>query len=120
MSWLSKRIRRIIKPVERLGRNIYKETGLQRLGKNVVRETGKALKGVTGAVIPQPQQPAPAPEPPPPPTPAPQPAPTIEPPKKEESDTSDDSQTESGRKKARASGKKGLSVARKTKGGLNI
>lgn len=51
------------------------------------------------------------------------PAPTaqiIEPPTKDDVDTDDDAQTESGKKKARAGGKKSLSVTRSSGGGLNI
>lgn len=44
----------------------------------------------------------------------------IEPPSKDEVDTNDEAQTESGKKKARAGGKKSLSVARSSGGGLNI
>lgn len=44
----------------------------------------------------------------------------IEPPDKSSADTEDESQTESGKKKTRAGGKKSLSVARNSGGGLNI
>lgn len=43
----------------------------------------------------------------------------VEPPKAE-AEGNDESQTEAGRKKARAGGKKSLSVARSSGGGLNI
>lgn len=48
------------------------------------------------------------------------PAQIIEPPDKDNIDTEDESQTESGKKKTRAGGKKSLSVARNSGGGLNI
>ncbi len=46
-------------------------------------------------------------------------APIVDVPEKEVS-TEDEAQTESGRKKARAGGKKSLSVARSSGGGINI
>ncbi|WP_289474896.1 hypothetical protein, partial [Klebsiella pneumoniae] len=51
---------------------------------------------------------------------APPPAQIIEPPTKDNVDTEDEAQTESGKKKARAGGKKSLSVARSSGGGINI
>uniref|UniRef100_A0AAU7VH05 Virion assembly protein n=1 Tax=Escherichia phage vB_EcoS_P1338 TaxID=3161150 RepID=A0AAU7VH05_9CAUD len=51
---------------------------------------------------------------------APPPAQIIEAPTKGDVETEDDAQTESGKKKARAGGKKSLSVARSSGGGLNI
>ncbi|MCY4713701.1 hypothetical protein LI086_22480 [Escherichia coli] len=65
----------------------------------VVKEAGKVVGGVAGA----------------PPA-----AQIIEPPSKDDVDYDDDAQTESGKKKARAGGKKSLSVARSSGGGLNI
>ncbi len=50
----------------------------------------------------------------------PQAAQIVEPPSKGDVATADGSQTESGKKKTRASGKKSLSVARSSGGGLNI
>ncbi|UUB18449.1 virion assembly protein [Salmonella phage vB_SalS_PC192] len=44
----------------------------------------------------------------------------IEPPSKDDVDTADEAQTESGKKKARAGGKKSLSVTRSSGAGLNI
>lgn len=44
----------------------------------------------------------------------------IEPPSKDNVDTEDEAQTESGKKKSRAGGKKSLSVARSSGGGINI
>lgn len=52
--------------------------------------------------------------------PAPPAAQIIEPPSKDNVDTENEAQTESGKKKARAGGKKSLSVARSSGGGLNI
>lgn len=51
---------------------------------------------------------------------APPPAQVIEAPTKGDVETEDSAQTESGKKKARAGGKKSLSVARSSGGGLNI
>lgn len=51
---------------------------------------------------------------------APPPAQIIEAPTKGDVETEDEAQTESGKKKARAGGKKSLSVARSSGGGLNI
>lgn len=51
---------------------------------------------------------------------APPPAQIIEAPTKGDVETEDSAQTESGKKKARAGGKKSLSVARSSGGGLNI
>ena len=44
----------------------------------------------------------------------------IEPPTKEKADTDDEALTESGKKKSARSGKKSLSVARSSGGGINI
>lgn len=52
--------------------------------------------------------------------PPPPPAQIIEAPTKGDVETEDEAQTESGKKKARAGGKKSLSVTRSSGGGLNI
>lgn len=48
------------------------------------------------------------------------PAQIVEPPDKDNVDTENESSTESGKKKTRATGKKSLSVSRNSGGGLNI
>ena len=87
--------------------------------RKVVKPVEKAVKGTVGAlagggnpetkVIPQAA-----------PVEAPAAAQIIEPPSKDDVDTADEAQTESGKKKARAGGKKSLSVTRSSGGGLNI
>lgn len=80
--------------------------------KKVTKTVTGAVGGILGAEQPKaveveaPQQVAPA-------------AQIIEPPKAD-AEGGDESQTEAGRKKARAGGKKSLSVARSSGGGLNI
>lgn len=51
---------------------------------------------------------------------APPPAQVVEAPKQEDVQTDDAAQTEAGRKKARAGGKKSLSVARSSGTGINV
>lgn len=82
--------------------------------KKVVKGTVGAVGGVLGGGMPETQvieQAAPVAAPA---------AQIIEPPTKDDVDTDDNAQTESGKKKARAGGKKSLSVARSSGGGLNI
>lgn len=93
--------------------------------KKVTKPVEKLAKGAVGAVAgaaglggdKEPevivQQAAPV-------APAPTPAQVVEAPTKDDVDTEDESQTESGKKKARAGGKKSLSVARSSGGGINI
>lgn len=73
-----------------------------------VKQVAKGLAGVAGAAqeVEAPAAPTPA-------------AQIVDVPEKEVS-TEDEAQTESGRKKARAGGKKSLSVARSSGGGINI
>lgn len=82
--------------------------------RKVVKPVEKAVKGTVGALgggkpVAQVIEP-----------PAPAPAQIIEPPSKDDVDTADEAQTESGKKKARAGGKKSLSVTRSSGSGLNI
>lgn len=95
---IKKTVKKITKPVEK-----------------VVKGTVGAVGGVLGGGNPKTQvieQAAPVAAPPP--------AQIIEAPTKGDVETEDDAQTESGKKKARAGGKKSLSVARSSGGGLNI
>lgn len=95
---VKKTVRKITKPVEK-----------------AVKGTVGAVGGVLGGGQPETQvieQAAPVAAPPP--------AQIIEAPTKGDVETEDEAQTESGKKKARAGGKKSLSVARSSGGGLNI
>ncbi|UEW68678.1 tail assembly protein [Enterobacter phage vB_SEqdws-315] len=95
---VKKAVKKVTKPIEK-----------------VVKEAGKVVGGVAGALagggMAQVIEP---------PAPVDTAAQVIEPPSKDDVDINDDSQTESGKKKARAGGKKSLSVARSSGGGLNI
>lgn len=96
---VKKAVRKVVKPVEK-----------------AVKGTVGAVGGVLGGGNPETQvieQAAPVAAP----APA---AQIIEPPTKDDVDTDDEAQTESGKKKARAGGKKSLSVARSSGSGLNI
>lgn len=79
-------------------------------------EVGKVVGGALGAgkqeII---QQEAPAPV-----VTAPPPAQVVDVPEQDKAEGEDEAQTESARKKARAGGKKSLSVARSSGGGINI
>lgn len=79
--------------------------------KKVAKEITRPVKQVAGALAGSPDMPdiAPAPQ-----------AALIEVPQQEEVQTAADADTESSRKKARAGGKKSLSVARSAGGGINI
>lgn len=91
------------------------------MGKKIKKAFKKVVKASTGGLVggddkvkieqpePQAQQVA-----------APPPAQVVEPPKQEDITTDDASQTEAGRKKARAGGKKSLSVARSSGTGINV
>lgn len=86
--------------------------------KSVGKVVEKAGKAVGGLVSPKVAQAAPTPAPAVETAPA--PAQLVDVPDKDDVQTDDEAQTESGRKKARAGGKKSLSVARSSGGGLNI
>ena len=74
--------------------------------KKVFREIARPIKQVVGADQDVPDVPTPAA--------------VIEAPKEDTADTTDNAQTESGRKKALAGGKRSLSVARSSGSGINI
>ncbi|UCS82772.1 virion assembly protein [Yersinia phage vB_YenP_Rambo] len=79
--------------------------------KKVVKEATRPVKQVVGGLAggaDVPEMPAPTPA-----------AAMVEAPTKE-AEVAEEAQTESGRKKARAGGKKSLSVARSSGGGINI
>lgn len=80
--------------------------------KKVVKEITRPVKQVAGSLAGAPDMPEIAP-----PTPS---AALIEVPHQEEVQTDTDADTASSRKKARAGGKKSLSVARSAGGGINI
>lgn len=84
--------------------------------KAVTKPVEKVVKGTVGALAGYKPDVQVAPDV----APAPVAAQIIEPPSKEDVDTNDSAQTESGKKKARAGGKKSLSVTRSSGGGLNI
>ncbi|WMX18740.1 host range and adsorption protein [Yersinia phage vB_YpEc11] len=84
--------------------------GVGKIFKKAIKAVTKPVEGIIGAALGK----APdiqAPE---------APAQVIEPPTKDKADTDDDAQTESGKKKAARGGKKSLSVARSSGGGINI
>lgn len=92
---------------------------VKKVVRKITKPVEKAVKGTVGAVTGAGKAPkvveAPAPQ-----QPAPMPAQLVEPPKQEDVETEDEAQTEAGRRKARAGGKKSLSVARSSGGGINI
>lgn len=96
---VKKIVKEVTKPVEKAG-----------------KEVGKVVGGALGAgkqeII---QQEAPAPV-----VTAPPPAQVVDVPEQDKAEGEDEAQTESARKKARAGGKKSLSVARSSGGGINI
>ncbi|URY10926.1 virion assembly protein [Shigella phage ESh7] len=96
---VKKVVREVSRPVEKAG-----------------KEVGKVVGGALGAgkreII---QQEAPAPV-----VTAPPPAQIVDVPEQDKAEGEDAAQTESSRKKERAGGKKSLSVARSSGGGINI
>lgn len=96
---VKKVVKEVTRPVEKAG-----------------EEVGKVVGGALGAgkqeII---QQEAPAPV-----VNAPPPAQIVDVPEQDKAEGEDEAQTESARKKARAGGKKSLSVARSSGGGINI
>ncbi|QEQ94719.1 putative virion assembly protein [Erwinia phage pEp_SNUABM_10] len=89
---------------------------IKKVTKQVEKVAKAPIDAVTGGAETQvvEQQAAPAAQP------APAPAQVVEPPKADDVETEDGAQTESDKRKARAGGKKSLSVARSAGGGLNI
>ncbi|SOL37524.1 Phage protein [Yersinia phage fPS-19] len=89
--------------------------GLRKIVKKAIKAVTKPVVGIIGGALGKapdmqaPDAPAPAPA-----------AQVIEPPTKDKADTDDGALTESGKKKAARGGKKSLSVARSSGGGINI
>ena len=100
---VKKVVKKVTKPVEKAVKKVTKEVA------RPVKQVAGALVGGAGEaqVVEVPQAAA---------TPA---AQIVDVPEKDVS-TEDEAQTESGRRKARAGGKKSLSVARSSGGGINI
>lgn len=100
---MGKKVKKAVKKVTKSVKKVVKEVA------RPVKQVAGGLAGGAGAaqVVEVPQAAA---------TPA---AQIVDVPEKEAS-TEDEAQTESGRKKARAGGKKSLSVARSSGGGINI
>ena len=100
---MGKKIKKAVKKVTKSVKKVVKEVA------RPVKQVTRGLAGGAGEaqVVEVPQAAA---------TPA---AQIVDVPEKEVS-TEDEAQTESGRKKARAGGKKSLSVARSSGGGINI
>lgn len=97
------------KVVKKVTKSVKK--AVKKVAKEVTRPVKQVAGGLAGGageaqVVEAPQAAAPA-------------AQIVDVPEKEVS-TEDEAQTESGRKKARAGGKKSLSVARSSGGGINI
>ena len=101
---MGKKIKKAVKKVTKSVKKVVKEVA------RPVKQVASGLAGGAGEAqvveVPQPAAAAPA-------------AQIVDVPEKEVS-TEDEAQTESGRKKARAGGKKSLSVARSSGGGINI
>ena len=99
---MGKKIKKVVKKVTKAAKKVVKE---------VTRPVKQVVGGLAGGsgeaqVVEVPQAATPA-------------AQIVDVPEKDVS-TEDEAQTESGRKKARAGGKKSLSVARSSGGGINI
>ena len=99
---MGKKIKKAVKKVTKAAKKVVKEVT------RPVKQVAGGLAGGSGKaqVVEVPQAATPA-------------AQIVDVPEKEVS-TEDEAQTESGRKKARAGGKKSLSVARSSGGGINI
>lgn len=104
---MGKKIKKAVKKVTKPVKKAVKQVG--KAGEDIVKGAAGVVGGALGQVN---EQAAPVAAPPP--------AQIIEAPTKGDVETEDDAQTESGKKKARAGGKKSLSVARSSGGGLNI
>ncbi|AIM40373.1 host range and adsorption protein [Yersinia phage vB_YenP_AP5] len=100
---IKKSVKKIVKEVTR---------PVEKAGKEVGKVVGGALGAGKQEII---QQEAPAPV-----VTAPPPAQVVDVPEQDKAEGEDEAQTESARKKARAGGKKSLSVARSSGGGINI
>lgn len=101
---MGKKVKKAVKKVTKSVKKVVKEVA------RPVKQVASGLAGGAGEaqVVEVPQA-----------TPAAPAAQIVDVPEKEVS-TEDEAQTESGRKKARAGGKKSLSVARSSGGGINI
>lgn len=99
---MGKKIKKAVKKVTKAAKKVVKEVA------RPVKQVAGGLAGGAGEaqVVEVPQAATPA-------------AQIVDVPEKEVS-TEDEAQTESGRKKARSGGKKSLSVARSSGGGINI
>ena len=106
---MGKAIKRVVRSVTKPVEKAVKAVG--KAGENVVKGAVGVVtgKGQGGTVIKETAAQA-----------APPPAQLVEPPKPDEVDSEGDASTEADRKKARAGGKKSLSVARSSGGGINI
>ena len=102
------------KKIEKAVKKVVKEVGkpIEKVGKEVGKAVGGALGAGKQEII---QQEAPAPV-----VAATPPAQVVDVPEQDKAEGDDEAQTESARKKARAGGKKSLSVARSSGGGINI
>ena len=102
------------KKIKKAVKKVVKEVSrpVEKVGKEVGKVVGGALGAGKQEII---QQEAPAPV-----VTAPPPAQIVDVPEQDKAEGEDEAQTESARKKARAGGKKSLSVARSSAGGINI
>ncbi|AKA61582.1 hypothetical protein [Enterobacter phage E-3] len=102
------------KKIKKAVKKVVKEVSrpVEKAGKEVGKVVGGALGAGKQEII---QQEAPAPV-----VTAPPPAQIVDVPEQDKAEGEDEAQTESARKKARAGGKKSLSVARSSGGGINI
>lgn len=102
---MGKKIKKAVKKVTKTVKKVVKQVGkpVEKVAKGAVG----ALAG--GAAVPEVRVQEAAPT-----------AQLVDVPTQENVETEDEAQTEAGRKKARAGGKKSLSVARSSGGGLNI
>ncbi|AVJ51914.1 host range protein [Escherichia phage Ebrios] len=98
--------KKITKAVKKVVREVARPV------KQAAKEITRPIKQVAGALAGTPDMPEIAP-----PTPS---AALVEVPQQEEAQTDTDADTAASRKKARAGGKKSLSVARSAGGGINI
>lgn len=100
------------KKIKKAVKKVVKEVSrpVEKAGKEVGKVVGGALGAGKQEII---QQEAPVPV-------AAPPAQIVDVPEQDKAEGEDEAQTESARKKARAGGKKSLSVARSSGGGINI
>lgn len=102
--------KKIKKAVKKVAKEVTRP--VEKAGEEVGKVVGGALGAGKQEII---QQEAPAPV-----VTAPPPAQIVDVPEQDKAEGEDEAQTESARKKARAGGKKSLSVARSSGGGINI